>query len=126
MKLPTVILATSLIMLSGCSAFQRQGATDSENLLAEAGFQKAELEADGMKNIAPLQLSAHGDHYDFDDPQFCKCRYTGGEKEVKVLNDLRAARVRAHAYSVRAIGVTSVGADENGWGAWNPAGLNAK
>ena len=126
MKLPSVILAASMLVLSGCAAIQSQGAADSENLLAEAGFKKAELEAGGPDNLQPLQLTKHGDHYDFADPRFCKCRYTGGDKELTVLNDLRAARVRAHEYSVRAIGLTSAGADENGWGPWKPEGLDVR
>jgi len=126
MKLPSVILAASMLVLSGCAAIQRQGAADSENLLAEAGFQKAELEGGGQKNIQPLQLTKHDDHYDFADPQFCQCRYTGGEKELTVLNDLRAARVQAHERSLRAIGLISVGADENGWGPWKPEGLDVR
>lgn len=126
MKLPSVILAASMLVLSGCAMMRSQGAADSEKLLGEAGFQQAAIEAGELNGIQPLQLTKHGDHYDFADPEFCKCRYTGGEKELKVLNDLRAARVRAHEYSVRAIGLTSAGADENGWGPWKPEGLDLR
>jgi hypothetical protein len=124
MKLPSILLAASVLAVSGCAYMQREQAADSENILAEAGFKKTELEADGLKTVHPLQLARHGDHYDFDDPRFCKCRYTGGESERKVLNDLRAARVKQHERSATAIGV--IGADEMGWGPWKPDGLDAR
>jgi len=124
MKLPSIIIAASMLALSGCAAIHRQEAADSEDILAEAGFKKAALEADRLNNIRPLQLTKHGDHFDFDDPRFCKCRYTGGDHELKVLRDLRAQRVRQHERSAIAIGV--IGADEMGWGPWKPEGLDVR
>jgi len=112
-----------MLVLSGCAAIQSQGAADSENSSPRAAPRRPSSSR-RPDNIQPRQLTKHGRSHDFADPRFCKCRYTGGDKELTVLNDLRAracARTRLGARHR----LTSAGADEK-LGAWKPEGLDVR
>ena len=84
-------IAATMVALSGCAAMQGQMASDSEQMLAEAGFaRQAQSAAPGATSstggsLPARQLTRVNDNgavaYEFYDPQFCNCIYVGGEKE---------------------------------------------
>jgi hypothetical protein len=120
------ILAGSLLVLSACTTLQAQQAADSEQILGEAAFHKTTMAE--LKTLPERQLIVRGEGeniwYEFVDRQFCRCSYIGYDKQLAAVQEIRRARVRDHEYAVRAIGITSAGADERGWGAWDPMGLD--
>jgi hypothetical protein len=116
-KYAAVILA---LALAGCSAIQGRMATDSEEILAQAGFQREPLEGSGLP---ARQLVQAGTTYRFADPDFCQCVYVGGEKEYAELQGLRAERIAERDWTLRH---SSYGNTYSPlvWGAWNPEGLD--
>jgi len=114
------ITAFALLALSACAFVQGQTASDSEEILTEAGFQRAPLEGSGLP---ARQLVADGASYRFADPDFCHCVYTGGAKEYAELQRLKAERIAERNF---ALSHTSYGNSYSPivWGAWQPEGLN--
>jgi hypothetical protein len=114
------ITAFALLTLSACAFVQGQTATDSEEILTEAGFQRQPLEGPGLP---ARQLVADGASYRFADPDFCRCVYTGGAKEYAELQRLKAARIAERNF---ALSHASYGNAYSPivWGAWQPEGLN--
>ena len=123
-----ILLASSLLALSGCAAIQGQQAADSEEILAEAGFHKTHITE--LKTVPVRQLFERGESadrwFEFVDPDYCHCSYVGYDKNLAVLTELRTARLQAHERAVKGIGITSGGSDSRAWGAWDPQGLDVK
>jgi hypothetical protein len=128
-------IAVVMLALSGCAAIQGQMATDSEQILAQAGFRRESVSSQGAtsaatQNLKVRQLSAETQDgsttYAFYDPEFCHCTYVGGAKEYAELQRLRQARANEHQQLLR----TSVSGvsdpDPNLWGPWSPEGLDVK
>lgn len=117
MKYASLLLA---VALAGCSAIQGRTAADSEELLAQAGFQREPLDGPGLP---ARQLVQAGTTYRFADPDFCQCLYVGGEKEYAELRRLRAERIADHEWYVRRAGAAH-SVDPRAWSAWRPEGLD--
>jgi hypothetical protein len=114
-----VVLA--VLALAGCSVIQGQVAADSEEILAQAGFQRHPLEGPGLP---ARQLIEDRGAYRFADPDFCRCEYTGGAKEYAELQRLRAERIANRNWDLQHSGYGSTWSPAV-WSAWNPEGLNA-
>ena len=91
-------IAAVMLALSGCAAIQGQMTTDSEQILAQAGFHRESVSSQGAtsaaaQNLKVRQLTAETQNgtttYEFYDPQFCHCVYVGGTKEYAELQRLR-------------------------------------
>jgi hypothetical protein len=111
----------AVLALAGCAAIQGQVAADSEEILAQAGFQRHPLEGPGLP---ARQLIEDRGAYRFADPDFCRCEYTGGAKEYAELQRLRAERIAERDWALRH---SSFGHAYSPivWGAWRPEGLDA-
>lgn len=112
-----VILAAAL---AGCAAIRNQTAADSEEILAQAGFQRAPLDAPGLPARQLVQTDAN---YTFADPDFCQCMYVGGAAEYAELQRLRAERIAERDWAMR----HSLYGNANSplqWGPWKPEGLD--
>ena len=131
-------IAVVMLTLSGCAAIQGQVATDSEQILAQAGFHReaeAARSAQGATSadrqiLKVRQLTAETQNgtttYEFYDPEFCRCAYLGGPKEYAELQRLRQARAAEHQQLLRATLSGTSDPDPNLWGPWNPEGLDVK
>lgn len=117
MRYAALLLAVALV---GCSAIEGRTVADSEEILAQAGFQRAPLEGSGLP---ARQLVQDGATYRFADPEFCQCVYVGGEKEYAELQRLRAERIAERDWALRH---SSYGNTYSPivWGAWKPEGLD--
>ena len=117
MKYAALLLA---VALAGCSVVQGRTAADSEEILAQAGFQREPLDGPGLP---ARQLVQDGATYRFADPEFCQCVYVGGEKEYAELQRLRAERIAERDWALRH---SSYGNSYSHvvWGAWKPEGLD--
>ena len=97
MKPLPAILASSVLVLSACAPIRAQQASDSEQLLAEAGFHKTAMSP--LKTFPDRQLVAFGEGedrwFEFTDREFCRCSYVGFDKSYAALQELRAARGQA-------------------------------
>jgi hypothetical protein len=127
-----IALAAALIGLSGCSVLQKQSASDSEQILEQAGFHR-EPAAQGaagssQQGTKVRQLSAASENraprYAFYDPDFCGCVYVGGASEYAELQRLRAERVEQHYRELRGWNPSANSPGPMVWGAWNPQGLD--
>jgi len=118
MKYAALILA---IALAGCAALEGRVAADSEEILAQAGFQREPLEGPGLP---ARQLVQAGASYRFADPDFCQCVYVGGAKEYAELQRLRAERLAERDWALRHASYGNAHSPLV-WGAWQPEGLDA-
>ena len=119
MKHTAVILAA--IALAGCSALEGRVAADSEDILAQAGFQREPLEERGLP---ARHLVEHAGQYKFADPDFCGCVYVGGANEYAELQKLRAARLAERDWISSRSTVQGSPVDRTAWSAWKPEGLD--
>ena len=128
-------IAAAVLALSGCAAIHGQQATDSEQILAQAGFRRESLSSQGAtsaatQNLKVRQLTAETRNgsttYEFYDPEFCHCTYVGGAKEYAELQRLRQARVNEHQQLLRTSSSGWSDPDPALWGPWNPEGLDVK
>ena len=133
---PQAALVAVIVALSGCAALQGQEASDSENILTQAGFTKQPYSAAqgatraGGGPLPARQLTAVSQNgnsaYEFYDPKFCQCVYVGGAQEYTKLQELRKERVADHARDLRDWNVMANSPDPNVWGPWEPEGLDVK
>ena len=117
MRYMALILA---VALAGCAALRNQRAADSEEILAQAGFERAPLDTPGLP---ARQLVQSGSSYTFADPDFCHCMYVGGEREYAQLQKLRAERIAEHEWAMRRT-VYGNASSPHQWGPWKPEGLD--
>ena len=113
-------VAILALALAGCAALHNQMAADSEEILQQAGFQRAPLDAPGLP---ARQLVQTGATYSFADPDFCHCVYVGGPTEYAELQRLRAERVSEHDWAMRST-VYGNASSPHQWGPWKPEGLD--
>ena len=114
------LAAVALLALPGCAYLQAQVAADSEEILAQAGFQRQPLDEPGL----PVrQLVEAAGIYKFADPTFCQCMYVGGAREYAELQRLRAERVADHDWMLRHASYGNT-ANNDFWAAWKPEGLD--
>ena len=106
--------------LAGCASIHNQMAADSEDILAEAGFQRAPLDVPGLP---ARQLVQTGATYTFADPDFCRCMYVGGADEYAKLQRLRAERIAERDWAMRH-SVYGNASSPLQWGPWKPEGLD--
>jgi hypothetical protein len=114
-------IVLAVLALAGCSVFQGQVAGDSEEILAQAGFERHPLDEPGLP---ARHLIEDRGAYKFADPDFCRCVYIGGAKEYAELQRLRAERIAERDWTLRH---SSYGNAYSPlvWGAWRPEGLDA-
>ena len=118
MKYAAIFLA---VALAGCAAIQERVALDSEEILAQAGFQREPLHEPGLP---ARQLVEQAGTYKFADPNFCGCVYVGGAKEYAELQRLRAERIAERDWALRHAYFGNANSPIV-WGAWRPQGLDA-
>ena len=110
----------ALALLAGCSAIQGRVAADSEEILAQAGFQREPLHEPGLP---ARHLVEQAGTYKFADPDFCGCVYVGGAKEYAELQRLRAERIADRSWVLQRSGYGNTWS-LSVWSAWNPEGLD--
>lgn len=110
-----------LAALSGCAFIQGQAAADSEEILAQAGFQRQPLDQPGLP---ARHLVEDAGAYKFADPNFCQCVYVGGATEYAELRRLRAERKADRAWILARSSNVTGPLDRTIWGAWDPEGLD--
>ena len=108
------------LALAGCSAIQGQNAADSEEILAQAGFQRHPLDEPGLP---ARHLVEDAGSYKFADPDFCRCVYLGGAKEYAELQRLRSERLAERTWAQQRAYFGNANSPIV-WGAWNPQGLD--
>ena len=113
-------LVLAVLALAGCSAIQGRTAADSEEILAQAGFQRHPLDEPGLP---ARHLVESAGTYKFADPDFCQCVYLGGAKEYAELQRLRAERLAEHSW-IAGHTVAGNALDSKLWGPWKPEGLD--
>jgi hypothetical protein len=111
-------------VLTGCATIEKNASTDTEEMLAAAGF-KVKI-ADTAEKIAHLQsmqqrkLLTHikdgSVYYAYADAQFCKCMYMGSEKNYQEYQKLHVEQTTAEMNQAAAMDWDSWG----GWGGWGP------
>jgi hypothetical protein len=136
MRKTQAVIAAAMLTLSACAAIQGQVATDSEQILAEAGFHReasansASGASAGARGLKVRQLTAETANgsttYEFYDPDFCQCSYIGGAKEYAELQRLRSARLAYHQEALRSSLAGAADPAPGIWGPWNPEGLDLK
>lgn len=117
MRYAVLVLA---LALAGCASIRNQMAADSEDILAEAGFQRAPLDVPGLP---ARQLVQTGATYAFADPDFCRCMYVGGADEYAKLQRLRAERIATRDWEMKR-GAYGNAVSRLQWGPWKPEGLD--
>ena len=121
-SLPYKTLRLSLVVfglaaLPGCAALQGRVAADSEEILAQAGFEREPLDEPGLPS---RRLIEQAGVYKFADPDFCRCVYVGGAKEHAELLRLRAERLAEREWFFGRM----ANMDRTMWGPWKPEGLD--
>jgi hypothetical protein len=115
------VALVAVLALTGCAVIQGQTAADSEEILAQAGFQRQPLEGPGLP---ARQLIEDRGAYRFADPDFCRCEYVGGAKEYAELQRLRTERIANRNWDLQHSGYGNAWSPAV-WSAWNPEGLDA-
>ena len=121
MKLPAILLALAGLALPACALVEGQVAADSEEILAQAGFQRHPLDEPGLPS---RQLVEAAGSYKFADPDFCRCVYVGGAGEYAELQRLRAERLAERQWLQGRMTSTTSFDNQVLWGAWKPEGLD--
>ena len=115
-KIITMMSISTLLILTGCAMIEKSNATDTEQLLAAAGFtMKLADTPEKQANIAAMtqrKVVAHSKNatvqYAYADAEFCKCIYLGSEQNYqqyqKIAVEKNIARMNEDA--------------ELNWGAW--------
>lgn len=116
------LAAVAVFALPGCALVEGRVAADSEEILAQAGFQRHPLDEPGLPS---RQLVEAAGSYKFADPDFCRCVYVGGAAEYAELQKLRAERVAERQWILSRSSTQGAPADRTLWSAWQPAGLDA-
>ena len=112
--------AVLVLAVAGCAAIRNHKAADSEDILAEAGFQRAPLD---VRGLPARQLVQTGSTYAFADPDFCQCMYVGGADEYAKLERLRAERIANRDWDMKR-GSYGNAYSKLQWGPWKPEGLD--
>ena len=115
-----VILAG--IVLSGCAAMEKSAATDTEKMLAAAGFKMKPADtADKLAHVQSMEqrkLLSHVQngtvYYAYADAEYCKCLYMGSEKNYQEYQKLDIQQNTAEMNRAAAMNWNSWG----GWGGW--------
>jgi len=115
------VIVLAVLALAGCSVIQGRTTGDSEEILAQAGFQREPLHEPGLP---ARQLVEQAGTYKFADPDFCACVYVGGAKEYAELQRLRAERIAERDWALRHAYFGNANSPIV-WGAWKPEGLDA-
>jgi hypothetical protein len=114
------LVVFGLAALTGCTYIQGQVAADSEEILAQAGFQNQPLDERGLPS---RQLVEQADVYKFADPDFCRCVFVGSANEHAELQRLRAERIAEREWIMVRL-PTASNIDRTIWGPWKPEGLD--
>jgi hypothetical protein len=114
------LLVFGLAALPGCAYIQGQIAADSQEILAQAGFERKPLDEPGLPS---RQLIEQAGAYKFADPDFCRCAYVGGADEHAEQQRLRAERLAEREWILGRM-VAAGNIDRTMWGPWKPEGLD--
>jgi hypothetical protein len=118
--LSLILVVFGLAALPGCAAIQGRVAADSEEILAQAGFER---QAPDEPALPSRQLVEQAGVYQFADPDFCRCVYAGGAEEHAELQRLRAERLAEREWFFGRMSSAS-NIDRTMWGPWKPEGLD--
>jgi hypothetical protein len=114
------LVVFGLAALPGCAAIQGRVAADSQEILAQAGFERQLPDEPGLPS---RQLIEQAGVYKFADPDFCRCVYVGGAEEHAEQQRLRAERLAEREWILgRMVGAGNI--DRTMWGPWKPEGLD--
>jgi len=112
------LVVFALAALPGCSAIQGRVAADSQEVLAQAGFERQPLDEPGLPT---RRLVEQAGVYKFADPHFCGCVYVGGAQEHAEQQRLRAERLAEREWMLVRM---MPNVDRTMWGPWKPEGLD--
>lgn len=118
------LAAAAVLALPACTLLEGQAAADSEEILAQAGFQRHPLDEPGLP-ARHLVEGAGTYKFKFADPDFCQCVYLGGAKEYAELQRLRAERLAEREWIIGRSSVQGAPVDRTVWSSWKPTGLDA-
>jgi hypothetical protein len=115
------LIAVLGIALAGCAAMEKSNATDTEQLLAAAGFNMKLADTpeklSHLKTLTQRKVVAHERngkmYYVYADADFCKCLYAGNEEEYQRYQNLSVKQdiAQMNAEAPMAWGL---------WGPWGP------
>jgi len=94
------VLATAVLVLTGCATIRRDQAASTGELLVKAGFQIRPADSPersrNLETMPPLKLVARSQNsnvsYTYADPYSCRCVYVGGAKEYSTYQQLAKER----------------------------------
>ena len=90
-----VWFAVAAFLGAGCATIQRYEITETERMLAEAGFQRR---PEDLRSIPPHRIVSRikdgNVEYTYADPDNCRCVWAGGEKEYSEYERLRLTLVQ--------------------------------
>jgi hypothetical protein len=121
--LAIVILAGAL---GGCAGIERQDALHTEDLLAQAGFQKHSSDSGRAQDLAnlprPQMVVGREDKrtvYTYADAQNCRCTYVGDSKAYDEFRRLALSEAIARDMNAEYMNPQLV-MQWGAWDAWNP------
>jgi hypothetical protein len=114
-----LLLAGTLLI--GCAAMKKSAATDTEKMLAAAGFKIKIADTPGklahVKSMKQRKLLSHmkdgAVYYAYADAEFCKCLYMGSEKNYQKYQKLNIEENTAEMNQAAAM-------NWDAWGGWGP------
>ena len=112
------------VALSGCAAIEKSNATDTEKMLAAAGFNmKLADTPEKMAHVKSMQQREVVSHikngsvyYAYADAKFCKCLYMGNEKNYQEYEKLSIQQDTAEMNREASENWGAWGGWNNGWG----------
>ena len=112
------------VAVAGCAAIEKSNATDTEKMLAAAGFNmKLADTPEKMAHVKSMQQREVVSHikngsvyYAYADAEFCKCLYMGTEKNYQEYEKLSIQQSTAEMNREAAENWGAWGGWNNGWG----------
>ena len=120
--LKSIVMITVLgIALAGCAAIEKSKATDTEQLLAAAGFKMKLAETPAklahLKTLTQLKVVPHDRngkmYYVYADAAYCQCLYAGNQEAYQRYENLIVTQNIAQMNEAASM-------DWGMWGPWGP------
>jgi len=118
---PMGIITVLSIVLAGCAAMKKSEATDTEQLLAAAGFKMKLADTPErlahLKTLAQLKVVPHDRngkmYYVYADAAYCQCLYAGNQEAYQRYENLAVKQNIAQMNEAASM-------DWGMWGPWGP------
>jgi hypothetical protein len=113
------------VAFGGCAYFARQGAQDTENLLAAAGFTMRPADTPeklahlGAMPVRTIVTRTRNDQlvFTYADPDYCKCLWVGNSRQYNAYQRLVQERQMAQ---MRLMAAEDAEMASMNWGMWGP------